>query len=241
MGDKVLVRKLVEKYEDGDYICKEGDVGHDMYIIKSGKVEVLKEMGDTEMKIATLGPKDFFGEMALFGANRRMAAVRAITYTEAIVVTKRMLETQYKKVPDWLVSMIKTIAKRIITTSKGVKGHFKIGLDFTILKSLYLLGNVVGTPTSRGAVLPIDVARDEIMYTTGISYDEVDTWIKRFNLVNFVSIKSVTGMLEIPDTERINFYADFIHSKSREGKNVKLSIDSDTTKSFERIYKLMQR
>ncbi|MCH7782624.1 cyclic nucleotide-binding domain-containing protein [candidate division KSB1 bacterium] len=241
MGDKVLVRKLIEKYEDGDYICREGDVGHDMYIIKSGKVEVLKEMGDTEMRIATLGPKDFFGEMALFGANRRMAAVRAITYTEAIVVTKRMLETQYKKVPDWLVSMIKTIAKRIITTSKGVKGHFKIGLDFTILKSLYLLGNVVGTPTSRGAVLPIDVARDEIMYTTGISYDEVDTWIKRFNLVNFVSIKSGTGMLEIPDTERINFYADFIHSKSREGKNVKLSIDSDTTKSFERIYKLMQR
>lgn len=241
MGDKVLVRKLIEKYEDGDYICREGDVGHDMYIIKSGKVEVLKEMGDTEMRIATLGPKDFFGEMALFGANRRMAAVRAITYTEAIVVTKRMLETQYKKVPDWLVSMIKTIAKRIITTSKGVKGHFKIGLDFTILKSLYLLGNAVGTPTSRGAVLPIDVARDEIMYTTGISYDEVDTWIKRFNLVNFVSIKSGTGMLEIPDTERINFYADFIHSKSREGKNVKLSIDSDTTKSFERIYKLMQR
>ena len=125
MGDKVLVRKLVEKYEDGDYICKEGDVGHDMYIIKSGKVEVLKEMGDTEMRIATLGPKDFFGEMALFGANRRMAAVRAITYTEAIVVTKRMLETQYKKVPDWLVSMIKTIAKRIITTSKGVKGHLR--------------------------------------------------------------------------------------------------------------------
>lgn len=241
MSNKVLIRKLVEKYEEGDYICKEGDVGHDMYIIKSGKVEVLKEMGDTEMRIATLGPKDFFGEMALFGAKRRMAAVRAITYTEAIVVTKRMLETQYRKVPDWLVSMIKTIAKRIIATSKGVKGHFKIGLDFTILKSLYLLGGLVGTPTSRGAVLPIDVARDEIMYTTGISYDEVDTWIKRFNLVNFVSIKSGTGMLEIPDSERINLYADFIHAKSREGKNVKLSIDSDTTKSFERIYKLMQR
>ena len=30
MGDKVLVRKLIEKYEDGDYIFREGEVGHDM-------------------------------------------------------------------------------------------------------------------------------------------------------------------------------------------------------------------
>lgn len=241
MGEKVIVKKLVETYQAGDYICKEGDVGHDMYIIKSGKVEVIKEMGDSEMKLATLGPKDFFGEMALFGANRRMATVRAVTESEAIVVTKKMLETQYKKVPDWLVSIIKTIAKRIITTSKGVKGHFKVGVDYTILKSLYMLGITSGTPTSNGSIFPIDMARDEIMFATGIDYDEIDTWIKRFNLVNFVSIKSGTGMLEIPDTDRINLYADYIRSKSPERGKLKLNIDSDTIKSFERIYKLMQR
>lgn len=241
MDQKVVVNKLFEKYSPGEYICKEGDHGTDMYIIKSGKVEVLKEMGDSEMKLATLGPKDFFGEMALFGAHKRTVAVRAIEPSEVIVVTEKMLETQFMKVPDWLVSMIKTIANRIVTTTKGTKNHFKVSIDYTLLKMIYYIGDVLGTPTVKGAVVPIDVACDEIMYTTGITYDEIDIWFKRFNLVNLVNIKGNTRMLEIPDNKRLLLYAEFLYSKSREGRKARLNIDTETIKSFERIYKLLLR
>ena len=241
MGQKVVVNKLYEKYNPGEYICKEGDTGSDMFIIKSGKVEVLKEIGESEMKIATLGPRDFFGEMALFGSHMRTAAVRAVEPSEVIVVTEKMLETQFMKVPDWLVTMIKTIANRIITTTKGVKNHYKVSIDYTLLKLIFYIGDVMGTPTVKGAVVPIDLVRDEIMYTTGISYDEIDLWLKRFNLVNLISIKGDTGMLEIPDNKRLQLYSEFLYSKSREGLKTKLDADAETLKSFERIYKLLLR
>ena len=132
MSDKVLVKKLVETFNKGDYICRQGDTGNDMYIIKSGKFEILKEMGDAELKLAELGPKDFFGEMALFGQSKRTASVRAVDKSEVVVVTKRMLETQFTRIPEWLVSMIKTIANRIVTTSKGVKVKHKVNIHLSI-------------------------------------------------------------------------------------------------------------
>ncbi len=103
------------------------------------------------------------------------------------------------------------------------------------------MSEMSGTPPKKGTVIPVDVLRDEIKYTVGIDFDEVDVWLKRFNLVNFVSIKGGTGMLEIPDLERIRFYGDYLLPKSREGRDMKFDFDTDTLKSFERIFKLMAR
>jgi len=241
MDDKVIVNKLIEKYNAGDYICKEGDDAYEMYIIKSGKIELLKEIGNTSIRLTTLGPKDFFGEMALFGQNKRTSAVKAIEPSELIIVNKLMLETQYRRVPEWLVTMIKTIANRIITTSKGVKGHFKIGEDYSVLRSLLLMSSVNGTSTDKSTVFPVNIVRDELLYTLGMPYDAIDIWLKRFHLVNLVSIKGGTGMLEIPNVNRLKVYTDFLFSHSREGKGAPPDIDQETLKSFERIYKLMQR
>ena len=71
MAEKAGVKRLVESFGQGDYICREGDIGKDMYIIKSGKVDVLKQVGDEEMVLTSLGKNDFFGEMALFGMSKR--------------------------------------------------------------------------------------------------------------------------------------------------------------------------
>ncbi len=49
-----------------------------MYIIRSGKVEVVLEQGDREMRVAVLGSGDFFGEMALLEEEVRAATVRAL-------------------------------------------------------------------------------------------------------------------------------------------------------------------
>ncbi len=51
------------------------------------------------------------------------------------------------------------------------------------------MSEMSGTPPKKGTVISVDVLRDEIKYTVGIDFDEVDVWLKRFNLANFVSIK----------------------------------------------------
>ena len=72
-------------YEPGQDIVREGDVGQSLFIIRSGEVEVLKQ-GDSGSPhlLATLGPGEHFGEVAVFRRQRRTATVRSKTRVELL-------------------------------------------------------------------------------------------------------------------------------------------------------------
>ena len=55
-----------------------GDLGDSVYLIEKGRVRIFKPVeGGAEETFASLGPGDFFGEMALFGDHRRAASAVA--------------------------------------------------------------------------------------------------------------------------------------------------------------------
>lgn len=77
-------------YEPGQDIVREGDIGHELYIIRSGEVEVWKRRGESPGSdlVATLGPGERFGEVAVFRGVRRTATVRARTRVELLRVRR---------------------------------------------------------------------------------------------------------------------------------------------------------
>lgn len=240
MAERPKKRNLVESYKPGQFICRDGEFGREMFIIQSGKVDVVKQVGDGEMLLATLGKNDFFGEMALFGQNKRTASVKAKLKTDIIVVTQKMLFTQFAKIPDWLVKIIKTIARRIISTSKGVVVKHKISLEFSILKTVSMVFKLKGNPTMNGFTIPMGVLRNSLMYTLGVPFDDIDTWIKRFGLVNLVKVVT-GGMVEVPDIARLDLFIEYMLMKAKPNLKVTLQLDRNTTFAFQRMNKLLSR
>src|SRR5215216_853040 len=63
----------------GGVACREGDPGDQFFIIESGTLAIMADIGGQPRELARLGPGEFFGEMALLAQRPRSATVQALT------------------------------------------------------------------------------------------------------------------------------------------------------------------
>jgi CRP-like cAMP-binding protein len=92
----------------GTVLAREGDFGHEFFVIMDGTAEVLR--GDTP--IAELGPGEFFGEMALIDEDRRMATVKAISAMKVLVMTRASFRSIDRSMPQIHAAVVEAIGER---------------------------------------------------------------------------------------------------------------------------------
>ncbi len=74
-------------FEPGQVVFREGDASDTCYIVRSGRARAVREhSGGRTLTLATFGPGDIFGELALFEDERRSATVEAIESTTVVAV-----------------------------------------------------------------------------------------------------------------------------------------------------------
>jgi flavin-dependent dehydrogenase len=109
-GDTGVLGKV---YKAGEVIIRQGDAGDCMYIIQSGRVEVIKKKDGNEIKLAEMGEGDFFGEMALFEKDVRSATVRPLGEVRLLTVDKKMFLRKIHEDPSLAFRIMKKMSRRI--------------------------------------------------------------------------------------------------------------------------------
>jgi CRP/FNR family cyclic AMP-dependent transcriptional regulator len=110
-----LARGAVSRhFGKGDIIVKEGDQAVVFYFVGSGSAEVVKGAeGPSPRVLNTLGPGDFFGEMALLDNYLRSATVRALEDTECLVLSRWDFLGELRTSPSIAVQMLPVLSRRL--------------------------------------------------------------------------------------------------------------------------------
>jgi CRP-like cAMP-binding protein len=103
----------VQAFEDGEIVVREGEETREMFIIREGRIEILKQVGGHEVLLAVLERGSFFGEMSLLEGMPRSATARAIGKTELVVLRPGSLLVQIRRDPTFAFELLQQMSRRV--------------------------------------------------------------------------------------------------------------------------------
>ncbi|KAH8043809.1 cGMP-dependent protein kinase [Aureococcus anophagefferens] len=105
------------RFQRGEAIIRQGDVGESMFIIEAGAVKVEQSAGFRTRHLVTLRPGDYFGEMALLHNLPRAATCIAECEEDEVVKCVSMRRSHFESLFGNLKDMMERQVKRRILKS----------------------------------------------------------------------------------------------------------------------------
>tara|TARA_B100000700_G_C14880288_1_gene777728 strand:+ start:466 stop:855 length:390 start_codon:yes stop_codon:yes gene_type:complete len=97
-------------FKEGEIIYRFGEKANGAYIIKRGKVSINTPK---QVKLATLGEGELFGELGQIVDSQRSATVRATTDCALTFIPDRILQEKFKKCDPAIIGMFRAMAIRL--------------------------------------------------------------------------------------------------------------------------------
>jgi CRP/FNR family transcriptional regulator, cyclic AMP receptor protein len=136
-------------FHGGEAVFYEGDSSDTCYVVRSGHVRAVREHTDGRtLTLATLGPGDIFGELAIFDDERRSATVEALEETEVIAILGADMRRLLRDHSDIAVKLLAALSRRLRETNERLTRQ-----SFQTVQSRVaaVLAELVATARSEGA------------------------------------------------------------------------------------------
>ncbi|HET6452342.1 MAG TPA: Crp/Fnr family transcriptional regulator [Spirochaetia bacterium] len=111
--DLSMFNRFSKMFRKGDIIFCEYEPGDTFYLIQSGRVQVVRIIGDLEKNIAILNPGDYFGEMSILENVPRSATTIALDDVKALEFSRENFEVLTLGNPQIALKLLKGFAQRI--------------------------------------------------------------------------------------------------------------------------------
>jgi len=151
---------LTRRFKRGEFVIREEDQNSDLYIVRLGAVELLRETerSDEPLVIGVIGEGETIGELSFLDDSPRSASVRATENTEVVIIPKSVFDEESARAKDVLGKLHHNIAllgsKRLRTTSREfvkslqkqielLEDQVKFGTLFVCMIILFGLNGIV--------------------------------------------------------------------------------------------------
>jgi CRP/FNR family transcriptional regulator, cyclic AMP receptor protein len=98
---------------EGKVLIREGDTGREFFVLIEGSAEVAR----AGKKVASIGPGDFFGEIALIAKTPRNATITTTSPVRTLVITDRAFRQLLDHAPQIQIGVLTALAERLAPTT----------------------------------------------------------------------------------------------------------------------------
>ena len=113
---------VTRNYPRNTVVINENDFADSLYVIESGRVKVYcSDKNGKEYIMNTLGPGDYFGELALLDDDRRSASVRTLEKSTFTIMFKDEFHAIMERHPKIAQTLIRNLTRRVRKLTENVK------------------------------------------------------------------------------------------------------------------------
>ena len=202
----------LSRYEAGDIIIQENDLGETAYVITQGQVEVTKALQGQKVHLAYLEAGETFGEMSMIDEKPRSATVTAVTETLVSKIRRDDFFESFQTDPKVALQLLKVLFERLREADARILDLQKAEPQRALVPEVLTLGQPTitlegVTPRAAAALpvtpfqitqLPFRIGRespDPLVYNDLMLPDSVPLQISRHH-VAFIVHEGRVGVLD---------------------------------------------
>jgi len=219
---EMTLDKFGRDYAAGTVLFSEGDIGHEMYVIQSGEVEICRRVKDENRLLAVLPAGEFFGEMSIVNNRPRSATAIVRRQSRLLVIDEHTFEAMIRGKAEIAVRMIKTLSSRLERANQQIELLLLKDVNHRVVHCLRHLAEEQARPEQDEAAVYISISLDDLAARVAQTEDEVSDVLQRLASARLVVHASEAGIDDhgyvIPEVGRLLEFLEFLELKDRFGK-----------------------
>lgn len=202
---EVAAVTVPREFSAGEMVFREGDRSDTCYVMRSGRVRAIREHTDGRtITLATFGPGDIFGELAIFDDERRSATIEALDATEAAAILggdmRRLLRTH----PEIAVKLLAALGRRLRETNERLTRQSFQTVQSRVASALLELVAAARADGSGDGDVLITATQSELAQLAGSSRESASRFLAVLERAGVIT--QGRGRLTIHAPERLEGY-----------------------------------
>jgi CRP/FNR family transcriptional regulator, cyclic AMP receptor protein len=192
-------------FEAGQVVFREGDASDTCYIVRSGRARAVREhSGGRTITLATFGPGDIFGELALFEDERRSATIEAIEPTSVVAVLGPDMRRLMVEHPGISARLVIALGRRLRETNERLSRQSFQTVQSRVAVVLSELVAQERTEQSDGTDVLVTTTQADLAQLAGSSRESASRFLAVLERAGVIS--QGRGRLTVHDPEALRQY-----------------------------------
>jgi CRP/FNR family transcriptional regulator len=176
--ERVAAVAVPRRYEPGEAVFHEGDEGETCYVVRGGHARAIRTHPDGRtIALASFGPGEMFGELAMFDQERRSATVEAVDRLDALAVLGPDMRRLLHEYPHIAIKLVSSLSRRLRAANERLAGQSFQTVQSRVATALVQLIEQARSEGAPGEDVLLTVTQADIAQLAGSSRESASRFL----------------------------------------------------------------